>query len=144
MNILSIKIVWKSKMSLENTLIIIGLIVFPNIGGWLGSIVVLKNMKWLNQCVKKPSFYPPTFVFPIAWTLLYCGMGYASYLVYDELRPISNGFNRTALIAVALYLLQLVLNWLWCPIFFGYHSFSWVCNKIQLHFFLFNYHFIKK
>lgn len=50
-------------MTLENTLIIIGLVVFPNIGGLLGSFVVRKNLKWLNQCVRKPSLYPPTFLF---------------------------------------------------------------------------------
>lgn len=116
-------------MSLGNTLMIIGFVIFPNIGGLLGSFVVRKNIKWLNQCVKKPALYPPTFIFAPVWTALYCGIGYASYLVYDELRPLVNGFDRTAVIATSLYLLQLALNWAWTPIFFGYHSFSWVCNS---------------
>lgn len=116
-------------MPVGKTLTIIAAIVFPNIGGFIGSFVVRKNIKWLNQCVKKPSLYPPTFVFPLAWTFLYSIIGYASYLVYDDLRPISNGFDRMAVIALALYLIQLAFNWAWTPIFFGYHSFSWVCTN---------------
>lgn len=113
-------------MPVGNTVIIIVAMLFPNIGGWIGSFVVRKNIKWLNQCVKKPSLFPPTFVFAPVWTILYLSIGYASYLVYDDLRPINNGFDRTAVIALALYLIQLALNWAWTPIFFGYHSFSWV------------------
>lgn len=59
-------------MTLENTLIIIGFVLFPNIGGVLGSFVVRKNIKWLNQCVKKPALYPPAFLFALVWTILYC------------------------------------------------------------------------
>lgn len=113
-------------MSWGNTLIIIAAILFPNLGGFVGSFIVRDNIKWLNRCVKKPSLYPPTFVFAPVWTILYCAIGYASYLVYDDLRPISNGFDRTAVIALSLYLIQLALNWAWTPLFFGFHSFSWV------------------
>lgn len=115
------------KLSVEDVLIAIGLAILPNIGGWLGAVVVKKNLPWLEH-VKKPPLYPPTIVFAPVWTVLYCGMGYASFLVFKELRDSGDGFNNFAKIALALYGVQLVLNWLWTPIFFGLHSFVGVRN----------------
>lgn len=124
-------------MPVGNTLIIVAAILFPNLGGFAGSLIVRKNIKWLNRCVKKPSLFPPNYVFAPVWTILYCAIGYGSYLVYDDVRPISNGFDRRAVIALALYLIQLAFNWAWTPLFFGFHSFTWVWYSIlfQVHLF---------
>ena len=62
----------------------------------------------------QPPLSPPGWVFPVVWTILYLLMGYASY------RVLTSGADpeqiRKALI---LYGAQLVLNFLWSPVFFG-------------------------
>ena len=64
--------------------------------------------------LEKPPLSPPGWVFPVVWTILYIMMGYASYRVIysgkDELHI------QRALIA---YGIQLFLNFLWSPFFFG-------------------------
>ena len=60
----------------------------------------------------KPSFAPPGILFPIVWTILYILMGVSSYLIYK-----TNDSNKTD--ALKIYLFQLILNFLWTPIFFG-------------------------
>ena len=68
------------------------------------------SYKIMNQ----PPLSPPGWVFPIVWTILYLLMGEASY------RVLTSGEDRvlirTALIA---YGVQLGLNLLWSPVFFG-------------------------
>uniref|UniRef100_A0A2A4JSF8 Peripheral-type benzodiazepine receptor n=1 Tax=Heliothis virescens TaxID=7102 RepID=A0A2A4JSF8_HELVI len=101
---------------------ILGAILAPNMGGWVSAFTMRGQVKrpdgraWY-QTIKKPTWTPPAWVFGPAWTVLYSGMGYASYLVYAEY----GGFTDDAIVPLALYGGQLVLNWTWTPVFFGMH-----------------------
>ena len=64
--------------------------------------------------LNRPPLSPPGWVFPIVWTVLYLLMGYASYRVY-----LSNAPQEEKGRALLLYGAQLVLNFLWSPVFFG-------------------------
>lgn len=95
-------------------------IIFPNLGG-IASAGLTRNAvrDWYDKVIKKPSWRPPNRAFGPVWTYLYCTMGYASYRVWvalgepDVLEPV-------ALPApLQLFVLQLILNWIWTPIFFG-------------------------
>lgn len=99
-------------------------VILPNVGGWMGGLITQQNIKPWYESLNKPKFNPPNYAFGPVWTGIYCGIGYASYLVYDGL--LATGFNRTAQIALGLYANQLILNWAWTPIFFHYHSLKWV------------------
>ena len=57
---------------------------------------------------------PPGWVFPVVWTILYLLMGYASYRILTS--AATEVDKREALL---LYGIQLALNFLWSPVFFG-------------------------
>ena len=63
---------------------------------------------------RQPPLSPPGWVFPIVWSILYLMMGYASYRIYTAQVPVKD--KRQALI---IYSIQLFLNFLWSPVFFG-------------------------
>jgi benzodiazapine receptor len=64
----------------------------------------------------KPSFNPPNQIFGPVWTLLYCLMAVAAWLVWQ--RP-SSKLRSTALL---LFWVQLALNFAWSLIFFRLHQ----------------------
>lgn len=74
--------------------------------------------RWFADLVK-PGIMPPGWVFPVAWTTLYALMGVAVARVVtaSPSKPRSRG--------LALFLLQLVLNYSWSPVFFGAGLIDW-------------------
>ena len=55
----------------------------------------------------------PSWVFPVVWTILYILMGISSYLIYEETGKIPS-----------IYIIQLIVNLLWTPIFFELRLFT--------------------
>jgi benzodiazapine receptor len=79
----------------------------------LGSTATAGNVDGWYADADKASWNPPSWVFAPAWTLLYTLMSVAAWLVWRRrdrvrVRP-----------ALTLYVVQLVLNALWTPVFFG-------------------------
>lgn len=64
---------------------------------------------WYER-LEKPSWVPPNWLFPVAWTLLYLCMSAAAARV-----AVLDGNAY----AMAFYAVQLALNTLWTPVFFG-------------------------
>lgn len=89
--------------------------------GGLAGILTRGGMETF-QSLNKPSLSPPGRLFPVAWTILYILMGFASYLVLTSDKP-----NRSAL---AAYGIQLAFNFVWPIIFFNLEaylfSFIWL------------------
>eukprot|EP00245_Coleochaete_scutata_P005220 TRINITY_DN185_c0_g1_i2.p1 TRINITY_DN185_c0_g1~~TRINITY_DN185_c0_g1_i2.p1 ORF type:complete len:172 (-),score=25.63 TRINITY_DN185_c0_g1_i2:583-1098(-) len=73
------------------------------------------DSEWYKS-LKKPWYTPPGWVFPVMWTSLYLMMGIASWLVWKQ-----GGFKHQSL-PLSVYTFQLILNFLWTPIFFGMHQ----------------------
>lgn len=68
---------------------------------------------WYSS-LNKPIFTPPGWLFGPVWTALYALMAISAFLVWQK------GLDMRAVrIALAFFLLQLVLNALWTPLFFG-------------------------
>lgn len=65
--------------------------------------------------LRKPSWNPPPWIFGPVWTLLYSLMAVAAWLVWKQ-----GGWRHQGR-PLGLYLLQLVLNAAWTPLFFGLH-----------------------
>ena len=84
------------------------------IGSIIGSLTKPEICTWYS-ILNRSSLTPPNYVFPIAWTILYGAIGACGWLIlrtpsFSQLRAIK-----------ALYVIQLVLNWSWMPLFFYYH-----------------------
>ncbi len=63
--------------------------------------------------LNKPFFAPPNWLFGPAWTLLYFLMGVAVYSIWI-MKP-----SKKTKEAINYFLVQLGLNFIWTPIFFG-------------------------
>ena len=61
----------------------------------------------------KPQWAPPNSWFGPVWTALYVMMGTSAWLVWRE------RYHRSRSMALAAYAVQLLLNALWAPLFFG-------------------------
>jgi tryptophan-rich sensory protein len=103
------------KIKIIPLIISIGL---PLLIGWLSSLII-PNMKSIYENLNKPFWAPPQIIFPIAWTILYILMGIASYMVY-----VKNYENIDVSSATFIYLMQLLLNFLWSIIFFGFRLYG--------------------
>lgn len=73
--------------------------------------------------LNKPSWNPPAWVFGPVWTFLYLLMAIAAWRVWSRA-----GWGR----AVWIYLIQLLLNAAWTPIFFGAHALGWALVEILI------------
>ena len=71
--------------------------------------VIFKPGAWYESLVK-PSFTPPNWLFPVAWTIIYLLLAWAGYRL--TLIPGSE-------MVLALWAAQIALNTLWTPVFFG-------------------------
>ena len=65
------------------------------------------------KIVSKPPLSPPTWVFPVMWTILYLMLGAASYLIW-----VSGASNARRDRALTVYGLGLAVNFLWPIVFF--------------------------
>ncbi|WP_337588239.1 tryptophan-rich sensory protein TspO [Thioclava atlantica] len=73
--------------------------------------VIFRPGRWYED-LRKPGFTPPNWVFPVAWTYLYLSVAYAAARV----APLEG-----SQVALALFAVQIALNTLWTPVFFGAH-----------------------
>jgi benzodiazapine receptor len=89
-------------------------IVICNSAGFIGAIFTTSAISTWYNSLEKPSFAPPNWVFGPVWTTLYTLMGISAYLVWRQ--GIHNSQVKTALI---IFGVQLFLNAIWSPIFFG-------------------------
>ena len=64
----------------------------------------------------RPAITPPDWVFPVAWSALYVMMGLALAMIIH-----ARG-SRLRALAITLFVLQLMLNLAWSPLFFGMHQ----------------------
>ena len=70
---------------------------------------------WYAQ-LQKPNITPPNWVFGPVWTILYLLMAISAFLIW------SKGLNHPEVKkALVLFLIQLALNAVWTPLFFGLH-----------------------
>jgi translocator protein len=90
--------------------------------GWLalafaaaatGAMASVQAPTFYRELVR-PAWAPAASVFGPVWSLLYCLMGVASWLVWRE--------GRASRVALGVYVLQLSANALWSWLFFVWHN----------------------
>lgn len=83
--------------------------------GYLSSLVTKSSVETWYPTLQKPSFNPPNWAFPVAWTTLYIFMGIAAGLVWDKIEIKKEEVQK----ALLFFFIQLALNALWSILFFG-------------------------
>jgi len=84
--------------------------------GFLGSFATRNSITTWYAQLSRPSFTPPDWTFGVVWPVLYVMMGISAFLIWNV------GIDRRQVrVALGVFVLQLILNGLWTPIFFGLH-----------------------
>jgi tryptophan-rich sensory protein len=77
--------------------------------GFIAGFFTSSSINSWYSTLEKPNFNPPNWLFGPVWTLLYFLMGVSLYLVWS---------NNGSKLAMAFFVIQLVLNFLWSFLFF--------------------------
>lgn len=92
-------------------------IVVCELTGIASSLIAGQGMDTWYASLHKPSWHPASSVFGPVWTILYLMMGISIWLVSK-----SQTFANEKSLAGTLFALQLLFNFFWSIIFFGFHS----------------------
>ena len=114
-------------MNIKNKSALIIFILIPLAAGSLSALLSGNSAAYL--ALNKPPLSPPSFLFPIVWTILYILLGISSYIIYESETPEKNK-------ALRLYFIQLFFNFFWSIFFFGFSmylfAFLWLLVLIIL------------
>jgi benzodiazapine receptor len=95
--------------------------------GVVGSFATRNSLNTWYAGLAKPFFVPPSWAFGVVWPILYAMMGISVFLIW------SRGTTESQVrVALGLFALQLVLNGLWTPIFFGLRMMALALIEIVL------------
>lgn len=77
------------------------------------------------ETLRKPSWTPPNWAFPVVWTTLFCANAVAGWLVWE-----ARGLDAAP--ALTLYGVSLLLNAGWSALFFGLKRMDWALAEVAL------------
>lgn len=98
------------KIKLKNLkALLISLLISLGVGALSG--ILTRNSVEVYGQLNLPPLSPPSWIFPVVWTILFILMGISSYIVYISKSPNTKG-------SLAVYILQLAVNFIWPFIFF--------------------------
>ncbi len=112
---------------MKNSVKLVTAVATPLVVGGLSGIATSAGVADWYPTLVKPPFNPPAWVFGPVWTVLYVMMGVAAFLVWR--RGLASPGVRAAL---AMFLVQLVLNGIWSLLFFGLRQPGWALIEIVL------------
>jgi benzodiazapine receptor len=87
----------------------------------IGSAATQAEIPGWYAGLTKPSFNPPNWVFPVAWTLLYTMIAVSLWRLLGAM-PRTGPSREGWWLALAAFLVQLALNAAWTPVFFTAHA----------------------
>ena len=86
----------------------------------LASFLLTRTNKYDSNFIdnlNKPKLYPPNWAFAVVWPILYYMMGRAAETIYK-----SNHKNYKQ--ALVIFIIQLILNLYWSPVFFKQQNYK--------------------
>jgi translocator protein len=93
---------------------ILTLILVCELVGIAGSIFTISSIPTWYASLVKPYFSPPNWLFGPVWTTLYAFMGISAFLIWEK------GLKKKEVKdALRIFAIQLFLNAIWTPVFFG-------------------------
>ena len=105
---------------------------FILIGAIIGSITKSGVNNWYLTINKSP-LTPPNYLFGVVWSLLYTMIAISGWAIWHSKYKKIQGLKT-------LYIVQLIFNWAWSPIFFTYHltgfALIWIFLIIGIVFFI--------
>ena len=93
-------------------------VLFSEIIGLLSGLLTRDAAQIFSKTVEQPPLSPPALLFPVVWAVLYALMGISAARV--SLQPASAARSKGLL----LFLIQLIVNFFWSPIFFNAQAFG--------------------
>ncbi|MDP9083091.1 MAG: tryptophan-rich sensory protein [Pseudomonadota bacterium] len=106
---------YRGRNSRPNWLVLLAFIALALAVGALGAVFSAGSAEWYHS-LTKPEWAPPNSWFAPVWTVLSVLMGTAAWLIWSE------RYHRGRQAALGAYAVQLLLNALWTPVFFGAKS----------------------
>jgi translocator protein len=91
------------------------IVIFQLIAYCLSMITQQDLVSWYPT-LHQSSLTPPELVFPIVWFILYCMLAVSGYALWQYRH------QSKAKFALVFYSLQMILNWVWTPLFFYFHG----------------------
>ena len=92
---------------------IVQILIALSVGG-LSALVTRGNMDFYSH-INKPFLSPPSWLFPIVWTILFVLMGISAGRIIQK----NNQFPKESSEAISIYYLSLFVNFFWSIIFFN-------------------------
>lgn len=112
--------------------LIFWVVLFESIGFLLGLLTQANIYPWYEH-LNKSALTPPGFVFSIVWTVLYGLLGGIAWIL-------SSHYKKSSKKITVLFIIQMLMNWAWTPLFFGLHwltlSAIWLIGLACLNFIL--------
>lgn len=108
-----------SDSRLASVLVLVGFLTASFVVAAVGTIATIQHVDGWYATAQKAAWSPPNWLFGPVWTVLYTLMAVAAWLVWrrrGQAGSASRGMARSALL---IYAAQLLLNFLWTPVFFA-------------------------
>ncbi|WP_419421207.1 TspO/MBR family protein [Legionella sp. D16C41] len=109
---------------------------YEAIGFLLGQLTKNNIHPWYDKLTKS-NLTPPPIIFSIIWSILYAMLAFIGWVIWKDQKINPSSAQRNIWY---LYIVQMLMNWLWTPIFFYYHllgfSLLWISSLTVLNLFL--------
>ena len=96
----------------------ISIVIALGVGG-LAAFLTRNSMDIYKE-INTPPLSPPSWLFPVVWTILYILMGISAAMIYKE----KGSFDGTKEKALVTYAASLIFNFAWSIVFFNLKGFG--------------------